>query len=117
MEDIYFDVFNKINKFRNQSGGQRWNLICIDICNLYFSLIKEQKDLLYTYDELWDFLFHSYIVESSQYIKYLTVCKKNKAHNNFFCYIVNKAIEDPPTDWWNNTSSINIYTSVISISS
>jgi hypothetical protein len=108
MEDIYLEIFNKINKFRSQSGGQRWNLICIDICDLYILLIKEQKDLLYTYDELWDFLFHSYTVESSQYIKYLTVCKNNKVNKNFFYNVVYKAIEDPPAEWWNVISSINL---------
>jgi hypothetical protein len=102
MEDIYLNIFNKINKLKTQSGGQRWNLICIDICDLYFTLITDQKDLLYTRDELWDFLFHPYVVESVQYIKYLTVCKKNKANDIFFCYIVNKAIEDPSAEWWSN---------------
>ena len=45
MEDIFLNIFNKINKLKSQSGGQRWNLICIDICDLYFILIKEEKDL------------------------------------------------------------------------
>jgi len=102
MEDIFLNIFNKINKLKSQSGGQRWNLICIDICDLYFILIKEEKDLLYTRDELWDFLFHQYLVESSQYINYITICKNNKTNNNFFLQIVNKAIEDPSADWWNN---------------
>ena len=101
MEDIYIDIINKINRVRSQSGGQRWNLICNDICDLYFILIKDEEDLLYTKDELWDFLFNQYLVDSPQYTKYLNICKNNKKNNIFFCRIVTKAIEDPPAEWWN----------------
>ena len=31
----YIDVYDKIVT-QQKGGGQRWNLICEDICNLYF---------------------------------------------------------------------------------
>ena len=101
MEDIYLDIFNKINKLKSQSGGQRWNLICIDICDLYFIYIKDQKDILYTTDELWNFLFNSCTLHGPEYTKFINACTNNKANSDFFSLIVIKAIDDPPASWWN----------------
>ena len=98
--DPYHEIFNKMITFRNQSGGQRWNLICEDICNLYFTIIKDQKDIVYTREELWDFLFNAYRVDSLCYIKYVNSCVNNAANRDFFKIILAKAIEDPPTNWW-----------------
>ena len=100
MDNTYIDIFNKMITFRNQSGGQRWNSICEDICNLYFTLIKDQNDLAYTHEELWDFLFNSNEVNSPYYTKYIYLCINNSANRNFFKIILAKAIEDPPTHWW-----------------
>lgn len=101
MEDIYLDIFNKINKIKSQPGGQRWNLICIDICDLYFICIKDQNDILYTRDELWDFLFNICTIHGPEYNKFINTCRNNKANSDFFSLIVIKAIEDPPVSWWN----------------
>ena len=101
MEDIYLDIFNKINKIKSQPGGQRWNLICIDICDLYFICIKDQNDILYTRDELWDFLFNICTIDGPEYKKFINTCRNNKANSDFFSLIVIKAIEDPPVSWWN----------------
>ena len=103
MEEIYNSIFNKINKYKNH-GGQRWNLICEEICNLYFIYIKDQKDILYTSEELWHFLFNSFEIEGPEYTKYINVCKNNKANSDFFSLIVIKAIEDPTVAWWNSFS-------------
>ena len=101
MEDTYISIFNKINKYKIH-GGQKWNLICLDICNLYFIYIKNQKDILYTSEELWHFLFNSCVIEGPEYTKYINTCRNNKANSDFFSLIVEKAIEDPPVAWWHS---------------
>jgi len=96
----YIDVYDKIVT-QQKGGGQRWNLICEDICNLYFIYIKNVEDQLFEYQELWSFLFNINTKDSILFKKFKDVFLTNKCNRMFFSEVLYIAIDDPPSIWWN----------------
>ena len=95
----YMDVYNKI-VILQKGGGQRWNLICEDTCNLYFVYVKNKEDQLFEYQELWSFLFNVNTKDSILFKKFKDVYEKSKINRIFFSEILYVAIDDPPIIWW-----------------
>ena len=105
MSTTYLDVYAKVVSLQ-KSGGQRWNLICEDICNLYFVYVKNKDDQLFEYSELWSFLFNVNTKDSMLFKKFVEIFTANEINKKFFCEIVYVAIDDPPLQWWKNINDV-----------
>lgn len=88
-----------IQELKKQSGGQRWNEICEDTVEFFFTKFpKTLGENPFTRDQLWQFFFEA--PDKTSYKLFSDLCKE-KVFLDFF-FIILQALLDPPAPWWRN---------------
>jgi hypothetical protein len=93
-------LLTSIESLRNQSGVQRWYLICEDVQNLYIEFQQSISVSTLSPETFFHLLTEPFSTD-------LQAFQKQLEHPEFqsFMFIVLQALLDPPASWWKETQA------------
>jgi hypothetical protein len=92
-------VLTSIESLRNQSGVQRWYLICEDVVNLYSTFQKKVSFPTISPEDFLTLLTNP-LSEIPPDVRKTFQTQLEKPEFQSYTFIVLQALLDPPTAWW-----------------
>lgn len=94
---------HSLTYLKRQSGGQRWNDICSDTVDLFFTTFPPLPGgNPFTRETLWRFLFDPPTDPGDElHSAFASLC----THELFvrFFFLILHSLLDPPSHWWRNS--------------